>query len=148
MFPKIVQSVSRAEKTDVGRQALGASAVIGGLAALGCTLFPELPLRLLSPPTFWKMAWLVPWFAWCMLPLALAYVLVNGLLARECYAVVPWLVLVAAGYGIALSRFHGSFLQVVQVFGVFSSLLLVACLIFAWRERRRAQGPAPQPVNA
>lgn len=146
MFPKIVHSISRAESTSVGRQALLASAAIGGLAALGCTIFPELPLRVLSPPAYWKLAWLVPWFAWCMLPLALAYILVNGLLARECYRVVPWLVLVAVGYGLALSRFHASFLQVVQVFGVFSLLLMGTCLAFTWLESRRAPRHAT-PVN-
>jgi O-antigen/teichoic acid export membrane protein len=147
MFPRIVQSVSRAESTNVGRQALIASAVIGGLAALGCTIFPELPLRALSPPAYWKLAWLVPWFAWCMLPLALAYVLINGLLARERYQVVPWLVLVAVGYGLVLSRFHASFLQVVQVFGIFSLLLLGMCLVFTWRENRRALRQVT-PANA
>jgi len=46
---------------------------------------------------------LVPWFAWGMLPLTLANVLINALLARGRFAVVPWLVLVAIGYGVALA---------------------------------------------
>ena len=44
---------------------------------------------------------MVPWFAWCLVPLSLANVLINNVLARERYAAVPWLVAVAIGYGIA-----------------------------------------------
>jgi len=45
---------------------------------------------------------LLPWYAGAMVPLALANVMVNDLLAREKYGVVPWMVLLAVGYGFTL----------------------------------------------
>src|ERR1044071_2588481 len=42
MFPKVVKSAARAEKTDVLLHALGVTALAGGAAALGCTVFPSL----------------------------------------------------------------------------------------------------------
>src|SRR5678815_2476964 len=60
MFPKIARSAATAEKTDVLAQAVGATALIGGGAALACTLFPELMLRILSPKgASVETAWLI-----------------------------------------------------------------------------------------
>jgi hypothetical protein len=75
---------------------------------------------------------LLPWFAWSMLPLSLANVLVNNLLARSEFRAVPWLVLVAAGYGIALSLFHDSFLTIIKMIGLFSSLMMLVAGVFTW----------------
>jgi O-antigen/teichoic acid export membrane protein len=143
LFPKVVQSALRAEKSSVLAQAFGATALLGGVAALGCTLFPELPLQIIYQPSFLKVAPLVPLFAWCMLPLTLSSVLVNNLLARERFAVVPWLIAVAAGYSLALRYRHDTFETVIQTLGMFGSLLLVICLFFTWWESRRARLQAP-----
>jgi len=145
MFPKIVASAARSEKTNVLAQALGATALVGALAALACTLLPELPLRIIYQRLYWPIAPLVPWFAWCMLPLTLANVLIGNLLARERFAAVPWLVLVAAGYGAALMGQAGAFQaaveagglfvafkMVVRTIGVFSLLLLGVAAWFTW----------------
>ena len=153
MFARLVQSGARAENTGVAKQAFAVSAGGGVIAAIGCTLFPELPLRLLSPPAFWNAAWLVPWFAWGMLPLALSYILVNSLLARERYAAVPVLVMLAIGYGFTLSVRHASYLQIVQTFCFFSSLLFITCLGFTWHANRKAiqsknHSPDKPPLNA
>jgi len=75
----------------------------------------------------------VPWFAWCMLPLALATVLLNSLMARSQFRAVPWLVLVAAGYGVTLYLRHESFVQVIQTLGGFGLLLLAVCAWFSFR---------------
>ncbi|MBI3412282.1 MAG: hypothetical protein HY040_28520, partial [Planctomycetes bacterium] len=151
MFPKVAQSAARAEKTNVLTQALGATALLGGLAALGCTLLPELPLRLVYPAKYLFIAPLVPWFAWCMLPLTLANVLISSLLARRRYEAVPWLVLVAAGYGLALLFLSPHFLEVsrtagqtrafqlvVQTLGTFGLLLLSVAAWFTWGGKRTA----------
>lgn len=148
LFPKVVQSAMRAEKSSVLAQAFGATALLGGAAALGCTLFPELPLRIVLDSSFLKIAPLVPLFAWCMLPLTLSSVLANNLLARERYAVVPWLMAVAAGYYVALQYRHDSFEMVIQTLGIFGSILLAGCLFFTWRENRRANAPSTPSVNA
>jgi len=148
MFPKIAHSTARGEKTDVLAQALGLTLLAGGAAVIGCTLFPWLPLRLaLYKPIYIATASpLVPWFAWCMLPLTLANVLINALLARGRFAVVPWLVLVAIGYGVALAmvgRYAGSLTDIqaglrmmIQTLGVFSTLLLIVCAWFSFRSPR------------
>jgi O-antigen/teichoic acid export membrane protein len=139
MFPKVVRSAALSEKTNVLAQALGATGIIGALAALACTIMPELPLRILSRENFIGSAWLVPWFAWCMLPLAVANVLISNLLARQRYAVVPWLVTVAAGYGITLRYMHGSFTTVIKTLGVFGVLLVAVCVVFTvWTPRAGA----------
>jgi O-antigen/teichoic acid export membrane protein len=145
MFPKVVEAAARSEKSNAMLLALGATALLGAAAALFCTVFPGLPLRVVYPASFLKVKWLVPWFAWCMLPLTLGMVLVNNLLARERYRAVPWLILVAVGYGIAL-RWVGShhssveqgFLLVVQTLGIFSLLLVAVSLWFTLRT-----GPPP-----
>jgi O-antigen/teichoic acid export membrane protein len=145
LFPKIVHSAMHAEKSSVLAQAMGATALLGSVAAMGCMLFPELPLRLISGSKFLHVASLVPLFAWCMLPLTLASVLVNNLLARERFAVVPWLIAVATGYAVALRYRRGSFEEVIHTLGMFGSLLLIICLLFTWWEGRR-KSPSNQPA--
>jgi len=142
LFPKLVQSAARAQKTSVLTQAVGATALLGVGAATFCTLFPTVPLRLVYNESFLRVAPLVPLFAWCMLPLILSSVLVNNLLARERFAAVPFLVAVAAGYYVTLRFRHDSFESVIQTLGLFGSVLLAVCLLFSWREARTAN-PTP-----
>lgn len=146
MFPKIVRSVARSEKTDVAAMAFAATATVGGVAGVVCTVFPSLPLKILYyfQPEYWSSSPLVPWFVWCMLPLTLANVLINNLLARGRFACVPWLLLVAVAYGAALVMRAGAFAQaeiftafkmVVQTIGIFSVLLLAVAAFFTWFRR-------------
>lgn len=151
MFPKLVRSLAKAESSFVMGQAVIATALLSGLAALGCTLFslwilPQAVQHLtdagsiLSPS--WKEAFqakapgllsitrLIPWFVWCMWPLAIANVLIFSLLARRRYRVMPWLLVVAAAYAAALSYFNGSFLEIIRTLGVFSTLLLLVAMSF------------------
>jgi O-antigen/teichoic acid export membrane protein len=104
MFPKIVRSAARTEKTNALQHALAATALLGGLAAVACTLGPALPLRIIyfRNSVYWASAPLVPWFAWCLLPLILTNVLISNLLARERFRIVPWALIVAIGYGATL----------------------------------------------
>ena len=150
MFPKIVDSAARSSKSNVLFLALGATALMGAGAALFCTFFPSLPLRMVYNPSFLKIAPLVPVFAWCMLPLTLSSVLINNLLARAKFAVVPWLALLAVAYYFALSRaaqlaLHDpanigpdDFVPVVKTLGLFASLMMAICLFFTWRARDKA----------
>lgn len=136
LFPKVARSHALSEESNVLIQALGATGVIGALAAVASMLFPELPLRIMSGEKYINSAYLVPWFAWCMLPLAVANVLINNLLARERYAVVPWLLVVAVGYSIALSFVNDTPLRLVQTLGVFGVLLVLVCVVFTIRQPR------------
>jgi len=144
MFPKIVQSAARAERTDVMAQALGATALLGGGAAIFFTLFPGLPLRLVYSESFLVVKSIIPWFAWCMLPLTLSNVLVNNLLARERFRVVPWMLAIALAYGATLwivsphlqqSDQVVAFRTIVQILGAFSLLLLLVCSYFTWQKK-------------
>ncbi|HXJ61465.1 MAG TPA: hypothetical protein VNU68_32895 [Verrucomicrobiae bacterium] len=130
LFPKLVQSAVRSEKTSVLAQALGATFLMGSNAALVCTFFPRLPLWVLYDASDYPIAPLVPLFGWCVLPLTLSTVLVNNLLARQRFAVVPWVVAVAVGYGVSLHLRHDSFRQVIYTLGTFGSLLLIGCIFF------------------
>ncbi|MCI0744418.1 MAG: hypothetical protein L0Y58_03335 [Verrucomicrobia subdivision 3 bacterium] len=142
MFPKVVQSAARAERTNVVAQALGATALLGGAGALVCTLVPWLPLRVVYPPEYQMIAPLIPWFAWCVLPLTLSNVLINNLLARGRYGVVPWLVILALGYAAALFLISGridpsqtlaAFKTIVRTLGGFGTITLAICVWFTWR---------------
>jgi hypothetical protein len=70
-----------------------------------------------------------------MLPLALANVLINHLLAHKRYAVVPWLVAVAVGYWFTINHYHDSYLTVVKAIGGFNLLMLLVVGGFAWFSR-------------
>jgi O-antigen/teichoic acid export membrane protein len=149
MFPKLARSAATGEKSNALGLALGATVLAGGAAAVVCTLYPSLPLRLaLYKPIYIATASpLVPWFAWCMLPLTLSMVLINSLMARSKFSAVPWLVLVAIGYGVALAlvgRHAGSLpdtqaglRMMIQTLGVFNLLLLGVCAWFTWGKFRR-----------
>ena len=162
MFPKIVQSAARTEKSDAMRNALAATGLLGGLVAIACTLLPELPLRVLyfRSPIYWKCAPLVPWFAWGLLPLIVANVLISNLLARQRFRVVPWALAVAAAYGTALFYLRtrlalpgpfspevpgqltgllGAYKVVVGTLGGFSTLLLTVALWFTFLDRPTAK---------
>lgn len=142
LFPRVARSAATGEPTGALKLALGATLGTGFLTATACTLFPELPLKVLyvGNADFLPAAQLVPWFCWCMLPLTAAYTLVNNLLARGRFAVVPWLLLVAGGYAGTLAWLRDGFDQrpafegfrlVVLVLGGFSLLLLAVAVVFS-----------------
>jgi len=131
LFPKVVRSAAVADQGGLIGRALAATAIAGCSAAVGCTLLPSLPLRLVYDKSFLAVAApLVPWFAWCMLPLTICNVLITALLARRRWASIPWLAAVAAAYGMTLYYRHQTFLVVIQTLGVFSLLLLAVCIWF------------------
>jgi O-antigen/teichoic acid export membrane protein len=151
MFPKIVRAAAKAERTDVLMQALGATALMAVCAAVFCTFWPDLPIRIVQGEKYLAAAPLVRWFAWCVLPLMVSTVLVNNLMARERYDAVPWLVAVAALYGVALWQpsFHASHTRVIQTLGLFALLYFGVCLFFTWKKkpaRLVPGGPLPTAV--
>jgi len=153
MFPKVAQSAARSENSSVLMQAMGATAFMGVGAALCCTFLAELPFRIGYKPEYAPAAKLLPLFAWCMLPLPLANVLVNNLLARERYGVVPWLVAIAAAYYFALNHVAQiqpqRFENIIWTLGGFGLLLLLVCLVYTWQDFRRLKaGATLQSVNA
>lgn len=154
MFPKVVSSVAKSQRTDSFMLALVGTAILGICGAVVCTLFPSLPLRIIyfNNSTFWVSAQLVPWFMWGMLPVTVANVLIADLLAKKRFGVTIWLVAIAIGYGFAVENYlsavpkedyFAAFKGVVQRLGVFSFLLLAVSAFFSWKVRRKAH---PEPT--
>jgi O-antigen/teichoic acid export membrane protein len=154
MFPKVVRDTALTRDTRALELALGATALLAGAAALACTLLPKLPLQIIyfSKPQYWAAAPLVPWFTWSLLPLILANVLIGNLLARERFGVVPWIVVVAAAYGVTLALLKprllalpepDAFRAVVQTLGGFGLVLLGVAGGFTWGASRPSAAPGP-----
>jgi O-antigen/teichoic acid export membrane protein len=134
MFPKLVRSHKKAEPTDVLWLTLLSTGVLGGLGATMLTILAPLVIQLGFRSDFVSIAPLVPWFGWCMLPLAMANVLINNLMAKSRFAAVPWMVGVAVAYTVVLQSFGlKSFLSVVQTLGLFNLLLLGISAWFSWK---------------
>jgi len=148
MFPKVARSFQRAEKTDVLKLTLTLTAIIGIVGATAATLFPAVPLHLLSPDRLIQSKSLVPAYCWALVPVALASVMIWSLLARECYRVVPWLAVLAGGYWIALQTFHDRLMTVIALVGAFGMLLLSVCGIFLWLDGRKRGADTQAPPQS
>jgi len=82
----------------------------------------------------------LPWYAAAMVPLALANVLLNNLMARTMYKVVPALCVLAAGYAFALTRFHDSLITVLKTLGFFGLVCLLVCAWATWKVQSPKSG--------
>ena len=145
MFPRIVHSTARAEKTNLFGLVLLGTAVLTACGAAGVTLLGPWAVKVIFGRSFTDVAaQVLPWYALAMVPLALANVLVNNLLARSQFGVVPFTFLLAAAYAatmITVNHVTHSLVAVLQTVGVFNCLLLGVCGWFTWRSR--IQEPAP-----
>jgi hypothetical protein len=112
MFPKVARSAAGGDGHQAFRWTLIATASLGGLAALGCTLLPWLPVKILLPgiPTELS-APLVPWFVWGMLAFTLANVLFSDRMAHGDFRFVPGALVLAALYATSLWGFQDSLLR-------------------------------------
>jgi O-antigen/teichoic acid export membrane protein len=153
MFARVARSVARREGSDSLGMTLLWTAVFGFASAIGCTLLPKLPLRVMyfANPEMWAAAPLVPWFAWALLPLTVANVLVQNILAQARFKAVPWLMLVPAIYGAALflqaphlveMAPFAAFVRVIATMGLSSTLL---CLMGAYFSLRRQAPTVSDP---
>jgi O-antigen/teichoic acid export membrane protein len=132
MFPKVVHSTARSEKVNLLGLTLACTGVLAGGGAIALYILGPLLLKV------WPVAYLpgamavLPWYAAAMVPLSLANVMVNNLLARSQFKVVAVLVLLALSYGVTLSQVHNSLIQVLQILGIFNAILLAVCVWFTW----------------
>jgi O-antigen/teichoic acid export membrane protein len=148
MFPKIVRSRAEQKPTDVLRLTMMLTGGLCAMAGVLGSLVPELPLKLIYDESYLVVAPLVTWFIWAMIPLALAVVLVNNLLARSDYAVAYALPVVCAGYAVALVQAAPglaeqtlefdvkAYISVTKIIGAGNLAFLAVAGIFTWRHYR------------
>ena len=137
MFPKIVHANATAQKNNLFALVVLGTAILSIVGAGSLWLLGPWIVRFVAHAGDVKgvMA-LIPWYAGAMVPLALANVMVNDLLARARYAVVPWMMVLAIAYGFTapwmLKHFPGRIEVVLQTLGGFNLLLFLVCAWFAW----------------
>lgn len=128
MFPKIVRSHVGQKPTDVLKLTLMITAGLCIVAGSLGILLPKLPLQIIYDKSYLAIAPLVPWFIWAMVPLALATVLVNNLLAQKIFPVVYGLVSVNMIYAATLWYWAPEFAAQTEIFNV-NAYISVAKLI-------------------
>lgn len=134
MFPRIVHSTAKAEKSDLMRLVLLGTLILGVGGALGLWIVGPFVVKVIYPARYAAQAVaILPWYAWAMVPLALANVLLNDLLARGFFRVVPALIVLAVAYPVALTQFHDRPVTVIKVLGSFNLLLLAVSAWFSYR---------------
>jgi O-antigen/teichoic acid export membrane protein len=137
MFPKIVHSSARAEKSNLLGVVMAGTAILAAGGALGLTILGPWLVRFVFTSSYVQVASLIlPWYAWAMVPLSLANALINNLMARAQFGIVPVLLALAIGYGFALVHFHDSLIMVLKTLGVFNLLLLAVSGWFTWVNRK------------
>ena len=151
MFPKIVQSSVKNEKSNLFALVVLGTAVLAICGGFGLWLFGPLAIKIVYKSSYLGAATLIPWYAGAMVPLAMANVLVNDLLARGRFAVVPFMVILAVAYGftlpLMLNHFPGHIEVVLQTLGVFNLLLFGVCAWFAWGNKNsKSNAPSNLPA--
>jgi O-antigen/teichoic acid export membrane protein len=136
MFPKIVHASAKSEKSNLLGIVLLGTAVLTICGAAGLCIVGPIVVKLVYTPAYVATTTkLLPWYAFSMVPLALANVLVNDLMARARFKVVPLMVLLALAYGFTLpfmlNRFHHMEVAL-QMLGAFNLLLLAICAWFSF----------------
>jgi len=133
MFPKIVHAKAKAEKSDLMGVVLAGTVILAGGGATGLWVLGPWIVKFVFGPAYVEAdSVLLPWYAWAVVPLTMANVLLNNLLARGLFRVVPALCVLAVGYGFALSRFHDTPVMVIKTLCVGNSLLLAVCAWYTW----------------
>lgn len=142
MFPRIVHSSVRGEKSNVFGLSLAFTAGLAILGVLGLWLLGPWVVRVMAKPSYVAVTTqILPWYAGAMVPLCLANVLASNLLGKADFRPVLPMVLLAAGYGVTLLFVHASFIQVLQLLGLFNFLLFAVCGWFTLRPKPTASAP-------
>jgi O-antigen/teichoic acid export membrane protein len=137
MFPKLVHAKERAEKTDLLGVVLIGTAVLAVGGAIGLWVLGPWIVRLIFGSRFvGPDAVLLPWYAWAVVPLSVANVLLNNLMAHAIFKAIPALCVVAVGYGLALSHFHHTPVMVIQTLAAGNTVLLAVCAYYTWLEKK------------
>jgi O-antigen/teichoic acid export membrane protein len=126
MFPKLVHSRASSQKSNLlGLVVLGTAllSIVGGACLY---LVSPLVVKIVYPDDYiTATVALLPWYLLAMVPLALANVLINDLLASDEFKIVPVLVILVVVYGFTLP-YVMNHVQKAPVVGAFNLLLLGA----------------------
>ena len=141
MFPKIVHAAAKSEKTNLFNLVVLGTAVLAICGALGLWLVGPVLVKIVYKSSYVAATTaLLPWYAGAMVPLALANVMVNDLLARSRFGVVPFMGALAVAYGFTLpfllNRFPGRLEVLLQTLGAFNLVLFLVCAWFTWGVRK------------
>ena len=144
MFPKIVHASAKSEKSNLLGIVLLGTAILAVCGAAGLCLVGPFVVKLIYTPAYVAMTVkLLPWYAGAMIPLALANVLVNDLMARGKFKVVFPMLLLTIAYGVTLPlmlhKFPGRMEVALQTLGAFNLMLLGICVWFARARKSAAQ---------
>jgi hypothetical protein len=90
-------------------------------------------------PAYLDAAPLLPWFMWAMVPVTLYNVLINNLIARERWTVIPWSAVLPIAYAVTLyfflDRTHVppfmAFKRVIQILMACSTTMLLITVYFS-----------------
>lgn len=135
MFPRIVASAARSEKSSLFGLTLACTAALAIAGVISLWLLGPWVVRIMSKPSYVEVTTqILPWYAGAMVPLCLANVLASNLLGKSQFTVVIPMVLLAIAYGVTLTYVHGSFVQVLQLLGGFNLALLAVCSWFTFRQ--------------
>jgi len=140
MFPKLVHSAARAEKSNLMAFTLALTAGLAAVGALGLVLLAPWVVGIVFPQDYVAtVAGLLLPYAFAMVPLSVANVLVNSLLAKSDFRIVPVLLLVAVGYGVTLACWHPTLHSVPLTMAGFTTLLFAVCAVFTWGPLARSE---------
>jgi O-antigen/teichoic acid export membrane protein len=137
MFPKIVHAKAKAEKSELLGVVLIGTLVLAACGATGLWLLGPWVVYLMNGKDYMQpVSLLLPWYAWAVVPLSVAYVLLNNLMARALFKVVPALCVMAVGYGFALSHFHDTPVMVIKTLVGGNLVLLAICAWYTWDAKK------------
>jgi hypothetical protein len=155
MFPKLVHAHTKSEKTNLFNIVILGTAIMGVCGLIGLWAFGPIAIKIVYSSTDVPAAMaLIPWYAAAMVPLGMATVMVNDLMARAKFQVVPFMVALAVADGFTmpymLSHYHERGLVVpLQTIGVFNLLLFGVCALFTWGKfGQKKSEPARIPATA
>jgi O-antigen/teichoic acid export membrane protein len=133
MFPRLVHSAAKSEKSNLMGMVLLGTAVLSILGSLSLSLLGPFVTKLVFTKTVAaKVSSLLPWYSAAMVPLALSNVLLNQLLSRpdSKWMLALFVLIAAVGYLFAITQFHTSLIMVLKVMGIANIVLLAICAVF------------------
>jgi O-antigen/teichoic acid export membrane protein len=158
MFPKLVRSRATSQSTSALTLAILGTCALAGSAALVCTIFPKLPLQIMffKKPELVKSYVLIPWFMWAMVPVTMYNVLINNLIAKERYGIVPFAAVLPLAYTVTLFLFvrqttlppFEAFTRIIQILMAYSTALMAVAIWFSIRASREDAAAGRSPATA